>query len=74
MIPTKMNSLITTYNDELDLMWTLVKVLGESVKKTLTPIALHPVTGNARAWYVAAPTYTSAGLWNVSTNGQAGAY
>ena len=37
MIPTKMNSLITMYNNELGLMWPLVKVLGESVKKTLTP-------------------------------------
>ena len=37
MIPTKMNSLIIIYNIELGLMWTLVKVLGESVKKTLTP-------------------------------------
>ena len=79
MIPTKMNSLITTYNDELDLMWTLVKVLGESVKKTLTPIALHPVTGNARARYVAAalsmfcPSQlgqlkSEVGRWNISSN------
>ena len=42
MIPTKMNSLIIIYNIELGLMWTLVKVLGESVKKTLTPWTKAP--------------------------------
>jgi hypothetical protein len=42
MIPTKMNSLITICNNELGLMWPLVKVLGESVKKTLTPWTRAP--------------------------------
>jgi len=35
MIPTKMNSLIIMYNNELGLMWPLVKVPGESVKKNI---------------------------------------